>query len=171
MELKGKKIAIMADDLFNDYEFVYPFYRLQEAGAKVQVVGASAPVTYHSKLGLTATSEAAAKDVSPDDYHGLVIPGGYAPDIMRRDEFMVKLVKGIFNQGKPVGAICHAGWMLISAGILTGKKCTSFFAIKDDMINAGALWRDAEVVVDGNLVTSRKPDDLPAFMKAFIAAF
>ncbi|RJX34478.1 MAG: type 1 glutamine amidotransferase [Desulfarculus sp.] len=171
MELAGKKIAIMAADLFNDYEFVYPYYRLQEAGAQVQVVGSSAPTTFHSKLGLSATSEAAAGNVSADDYHGLVIPGGYAPDIMRRDEFMVKLVKDIFNQGKPVGAICHAGWMLVSAGVLTGKECTSFFAIKDDMINAGGLWRDAEVVVDGNLITSRKPDDLPAFMKAFIAAF
>lgn len=171
MELAGKKIAIMVDNLFNDYEFIYPYYRLQEAGAQVRVVGTSAPTTYHSKIGLSATSELAAKDVGADDFHGLVIPGGYAPDIMRRDEFMVKLVRDIFNQGKPVGVICHAGWMLVSAGVLGGKKCTSFFAIKDDMINAGAQWQDAEVVVDGNLVTSRMPDDLPAFMKAYIAAF
>ncbi len=171
MELAGKTIAIIIDNMFNEYELIYPYYRLQEAGARVQVVATSAPATFHSKLGLTANSDLAVKEVSADDFDGLVIPGGYAPDIMRRDELLVKLVRDIFNQDKPVAAICHAGWMLVSAGVLAGKKCTSFFAIKDDMINAGALWQDAEVVIDGNLVTSRKPDDLPAFMKAYITRF
>ena len=102
-------------------------------------------------------------------FHGLVIPGGYAPDHMRRHKEMVELVKNIFEAGGVVGAICHAGWMLASAGILRGKKVTSFFAIKDDLINAGAQWVDQEVVVDENLVTSRKPDDLPAFMRAILS--
>ena len=170
MELAGKKIAILIADMFNDYEFVVPYYRLLEAGAQVTVVADSAPATFQGKDGLSATSDAAAKDVAAEDFDGLVIPGGYAPDIMRRHESMVALVRNIFNQGKPVAAICHAGWMLVSAGVLSGKKCTSFFAIKDDMINAGALWQDAEVVVDGNLITSRTPDDLPVFMRTVVAA-
>ena len=99
-----------------------------------------------------------------------MIPGGYAPDMMRRFPAMVDLVKDIYAQGKPVAAICHAGWMLASAGVASGKKLTSFFAVKDDMINAGAEWVDQEVVIDGNLITSRTPDDLPAFMKAVITA-
>ena len=119
MELAGKTIAIITDNMFNEYEFIYPFYRLQEAGARVRVVASSAPTTFHSKLGLSANSDVAVKEVSPDDYDGLVIPGGYAPDIMRRDELMVKLVRDIFNQNKPVAAICHAGWMLVSAQSLT----------------------------------------------------
>jgi protease I len=104
------------------------------------------------------------------DYDALVIPGGYAPDLMRRHPAMVALVRDSFLAGKPVAAICHAGWMLASAKILEGRRVTSFFAIKDDLIHAGAEWVDEEVVVDGNLITSRTPDDLPAFMRALIAA-
>ena len=170
MELAGKSVAIMVADMFNEYEFVVPYYRMLEAGAKVTVVASSAPTTFHSKVGLIATSDVAAKDVSADDFDGLIIPGGYAPDMMRRDEMMVKLVREMYSQNKVVAAICHAGWMLASAGVLGGRQCTSFFAIKDDLINAGALWQDAEVVVDGNLITSRTPDDLPAFMRAIMAA-
>jgi protease I len=108
--------------------------------------------------------------VSAEDFDGVVIPGGYAPDHLRRYPQMVQLVKDLFDGGKVVAAICHAGWLLASAKILPGRTVTSFFAIKDDMIHAGAHWVDEEVVTDGNLITSRTPDDLPAFMRAVIAA-
>ncbi|MCB2190943.1 MAG: type 1 glutamine amidotransferase [Deltaproteobacteria bacterium] len=171
MPLSGKSIAILTEDLFNEFEFIYPFYRLQEAGAAVTVVGSGGGMTYRAKSGLAIVSDKGSGEVSAGDFDGLVIPGGYAPDHMRRHKATVDLVRDIFTAGKPVGAICHAGWMLASAEVLEGKRCTSFFAIKDDLVHAGALWEDAEVVQDGNLVTSRTPDDLPAFMKAYIAAF
>jgi protease I len=116
------------------------------------------------------TADVAAADVSAKDFDGVVIPGGYAPDMMRRHKAILDLVKGCFEQGKPVAAICHAGWVPISAGILKGKTATCFFAIKDDMINAGVRYVDQEVVVDGNLITSRKPDDLPAFCRELVKA-
>ena len=115
-------------------------------------------------------ADATSGQVSADDFDGIVIPGGYAPDMMRRYPAMVDLVRDIYNADKLVAAICHAGWMLASARILSGRTATSFFAIKDDMINAGAEWVDQEVVVDGKLVTSRTPDDLPAFMRTVIDA-
>lgn len=170
MELAGKKIAILVEQLYNEFELWYPYYRLKEAGAEVILVGPEAGKDYASKGGLTATSDMAAEDVSAADVDGLVIPGGYAPDHMRRCEAMVKLVWNVFDAKKPVAAICHAGWMLASACVLTGKKATSYIAIRDDVINAGADWVDEEVVRDGNLITSRKPDDLPAFMRTLIQA-
>jgi len=163
MELSGKKVMIMVAELFNDYEFIYPYYRLLETGAHVEVVGAKAGMVYSSKVGTTAKSTAAAKDLNPAEFAGLVIPGGYAPDF-------VSLVREMTNQGKVVAAICHAGWMLASAKILQGRTVTSYFAIKDDLIHAGANWVDQEVVEDGGLITSRTPDDLPAFMRAVVAA-
>jgi protease I len=111
-----------------------------------------------------------ASQVSADDLDAIIIPGGYAPDKMRIHPEMVSLVRDAFNKGKVVASICHGGWMLISAGILKGKKATSYVAIKDDMINAGASWEDAEVVRDGNLITSRKPEDLPAFCRSLVSA-
>ncbi|MGD8342438.1 MAG: type 1 glutamine amidotransferase domain-containing protein, partial [Desulfobacterales bacterium] len=114
--------------------------------------------------------DASIDQVAAADFDAIVIPGGYAPDIMRRYPQMVQLVKDLFTSGKVVAAICHAGWMLASAQILAGKTVTSFFAIKDDLVHAGAEWIDQEVVVDGNLITSRTPDDLPAFMRAVIGA-
>jgi protease I len=171
MPLTGKRIAVLTEDMFNEFELIYPYYRLQEAGAAVTVVGTGGGITYHAKSGLSFVSDKGSGEVSASDFDGLVVPGGYAPDHMRRHKATVALVREIFDAGKPVGTICHAGWMLASAGVLQGKRCTSFFAIKDDMVHAGAQWEDAEVVVDGNLITSRAPDDLPAFMKAYIAAF
>jgi protease I len=111
-----------------------------------------------------------AKEIDMSKYDGVVIPGGYAPDLMRRYPEMVKIVKEAYQKGKIIAAICHAGWMLASAGIVKGKKVTGFFAIKDDLVNAGANYVDAEVVRDGNLITSRKPDDLPAFCREIINA-
>ncbi len=133
-------------------------------------MGSGSSETYTGKPGTEVTVDVSADQVSAADFDGIVIPGGYAPDIMRRYPKMVQLVRDFHEAGKVVAAICHAGWMLASAEILENRKVTSFFAIKDDLIHAGADWLDQEVVVDGNLITSRKPDDLPAFMKATINA-
>jgi protease I len=168
MLLKGKKVIILVEEMFNVFEFWYPYYRLKEEGVQVTVVGSGSADVYTGKPGTQAKVDAGADQVSAENFDGIIIPGGYAPDMMRRYPAMVNLVKNLFNANKTVAAICHAGWMLVSAGILPGKKVTSFFAIKDDLINAGAEWVDQEVVVDGKLVTSRMPDDLPAFMKAVI---
>ncbi len=169
MVLKGKRFAVLVEDLYEDQELWYPVRRLAEAGADVTLVGPQAGVTYKSKYGYPATSERGADELSADDFDGVVIPGGYAPDRMRRHEAMVDLVRQTFQAGKIVAAICHAGWMLCSAGVLHGKEATSFSAIKDDLTNAGARWVDREVVQDGNLITSRTPDDLPDFMRTIIA--
>ena len=170
MSLKGKKVALLIEDMFNVFEFWYPYYRLQEAGAEVTVVGSGRADVFVGKPATEFRADTSADQVSAADFDGVVIPGGYAPDMMRRFPAMVDLVRDLHAQGKPVAAICHAGWMLASAGVVAGKRMTSFFAVKDDMINAGAEWVDQEVVVDGNLITSRTPDDLPAFMKAVLAA-
>lgn len=169
MSLLGKNILLMVEELYNDREFWYPYYRLLEEGAKVVVVGPKAGAIYSGVAGIKARSDMAADQVRIDDFSGLVIPGGYAPDHMRRHPAMVKLVRDMAAGGKVVAAICHAGWMLASAGILKGRTVTGFFAIRDDLVNAGATYVDREVVVDGNLVTSRTPDDLPAFLRAIVA--
>ena len=170
MDLTGKRVAVLVEDLYEDLELWYPALRMKEAGADVTIVGTGAKKTYESKHGYPADADASAEEVSAGAFDAVVIPGGYAPDRMRRSEPMVGFVREMFGQGKVVAAICHAGWMLVSAGVLKGKRVTSFYAIRDDMLNAGAQWEDAEVVVDGNLVTSRTPDDLPAFCKAIIKA-
>ncbi len=168
MDLKGKKVAILVDNIYQELEVWYPLYRLREAGAEVVTVGAKAGETYTSKLGYPVKCEKSYDEVSAADFDGVVVPGGYAPDHMRRHENALKLVRDTDAQGKLVASICHAAWVLCSAGMLKGRKATCFFAIKDDVINAGAEYSDAEVVVDRNLVTSRKPDDLPAFCRACI---
>ncbi len=168
MELKGKKVAILIEDMFNIYEFWYPYYRLLEAGAEVVVVGSGRKDQFTGKPATDVKADVAADKVSAADFDGVVIPGGYAPDMMRRHPAMVNLVADAVSSGKMVAAICHAGWMLCSAGAVKGRKVTSFFAIKDDLINAGADWVDEAVVVDNNLVTSRTPDDLPVFLPAII---
>ncbi|MBI4964132.1 MAG: type 1 glutamine amidotransferase [Desulfomonile tiedjei] len=170
MKLKGKKAAILSEDMYNEFELWIPYYRLKEEGIEVTVVGSGTASTYHSKNGIPVPVDKNASQVSAADFDAVVVPGGYAPDKMRIHPEMVSLVRDAFNQGKVVAAICHAGWMLASAGILKGKKATSYVAIKDDMTNAGAIWEDSEVVRDGNLITSRKPDDLPAFCRTIIQA-
>ena len=169
MELNGKKILILVETFYNEFEFWYPYYRLKEAGAQVTVVGSGSAEVYKSKAGLPAKVDTTADKVAVADYDGVIIPGGYAPDHMRRYPAMVDLVKGFAEAGKLVAAICHAGWMLVSADIIRGRTVTSYFSIKDDLVNAGGSWVDKEVVVDGSLVTSRTPDDLPAFMRAVIS--
>jgi len=169
MELEGKKVMLLVEEMFNVFEFWYPYYRLKEAGAQVVVVGSGRAEVFNGKPGTQVKPDKSADQVAASDFDGIVIPGGYAPDMMRRYPAMVKLVKESFAAGKVVAAICHAGWMLASAGILEGRKMTSFYAIKDDVVNAGAQWVDEAVVIDGSLITSRTPDDLPDFMRAIIA--
>lgn len=168
MELRGKKIALFVADYFDDIEFWYPYYRLKEAEADVVVVGPQVE-TYHGKRGLTATADQAIFAVRQDEFLGLVIPGGYSPDHMRLVPEMVQFVRDMYDAGKTVAAICHGPWMLASADFISGKKVTSFFSLKDDLVHAGAEWIDREVVCDGNIITSRKPDDLPAFCKMIVA--
>ncbi len=168
MELGGKRIAILVDQIYQDLEVWYPYYRFKEAGAEVVAVGAKAGETYPGKYGYPMVCDKSYDQVEAGDFDGVVIPGGYAPDHIRRYPKAVKLVQDLDAQGKLVAAICHAGWVLCSAGILKGRRVTCFSAIKDDVVNAGGLYEDAEVVVDRNLVTSRKPDDLPAFCRAAI---
>ena len=170
MELSGKRAAILVEQVYQEMEVWYPLYRLREAGCKVTLVGPEAGKTYASKLGYPAKSDQAAEEVSAADFDILIIPGGYAPDHMRRCAAMIRLTRTMAEQGKVVAAICHGAWMLCSTPALKGRKATCFFAIKDDVINVGAKYVDAEVVRDGNIITSRKPDDLPAFMRTTIDA-
>lgn len=170
MELKGKKVAIFIEDMFNVFEFWYPYYRLQEAGAEVVVIGSGRKAVFTGKPATEIKADIAIDEASVKDFAGLIIPGGYAPDMMRRYPRMVRFVAELAEGGGVIAAICHAGWMLVSADILRGRKVTSFYAIKDDMVNAGGVWLDEPVVVDGNLVTSRVPGDLPVFMPAVIEA-
>ncbi len=170
MRLTGKRIAILAEDLYQDLELWYPLLRFREEGAEVIVVGSGRTREYTGKFGYPVVADASAQEVDAAQLDALIIPGGYAPDHMRRYPAMVSLVREAALAGKVVAAICHGGWMLASAGVLPGKTVTSFFAIKDDLVHAGASFVDVEVAVDGNLITSRKPEDLPAFCRAIIAA-
>src|SRR5436190_809796 len=170
MELQGKRVAVLVEQQYQEMEVWYPVYRLREAGCQVTLVGPEAATNYPSKLGYPAKSDKAAKDVVASDFDGIVLPGGFAPDFIRRNEAMLKLVRDMAEQGKVLAAICHGPWVLCSTTALRGKKATCFFAIKDDVINAGAKYSDEEVVRDGNIITSRKPDDLPAFMAELMKA-
>ncbi len=170
MKLTGKRVAILAENLYQELEIWYPLLRLKEEGAEVVVVGSGSAPVHTSKLGYPVEVDRRADEVKAADFDAVIIPGGYAPDIMRRYPAMVSLVRDAALAGKVVAAICHAGWMLASADVVRGRTVTAFFAIKDDLVHAGANFVDAEVAVDGNLITSRKPEDLPAFCRAIIAA-
>jgi protease I len=169
MSLQGKTILFFAGPLYEDLELWYPKIRLEEEGARTVVAG-TGEKTYQGKRGYPLTVDTSVDQINSADFDGLVIPGGYAPDIMRRSQKLLQLTREIYQAGKPVAFICHAGWVPISAGIVRGKRGTSVGAIKDDLVNAGMLWEDSPVVVDGNLISSRTPADLPQFMKALIAA-
>jgi protease I len=168
MELSGKRIAIFVDIAYQEMELWYPYYRFQEAGAECVLAGAEAGKTYASKIGYPATAQLSYDALSAHNFDGVLIPGGYAPDHIRRHANANHFVKEMDAQGKLVASICHGPWVLCSAGILRNRRATCFFAIKDDVVNAGARYEDAEVVVDNNLVTSRKPEDLPAFCREAI---
>jgi deglycase len=169
MSLQGKTILFFAGPLYEDLELWYPKIRLEEEGASTVVAG-TGEKTYQGKRGYPLAVDTSVDEIEAAEFDGLVIPGGYAPDIMRRSPKLLQLTREIYQAGKPVAFICHAGWVPISAGIVKGKRGTSVGAIRDDLINAGMLWEDSPVVVDGNLISSRTPADLPQFMKALIAA-
>jgi protease I len=168
VRLSGKRVAVLAEAQYEDLELWYPLLRLREEGAEVKVVGTGSAPSYESKHGYPVTADLAADETNADDFDAVVVPGGFAPDRMRRYPAVLNLVKGLWQQGKVVAAICHGPWVLVSAGVLDGRKATSFYAIKDDVINAGATWVDEPVTVDGTLVTSRVPGDLPEFMRTVI---
>lgn len=168
MPLEGMTAGLLVGPMFEDVEATYPLYRLREAGARVVVLGVEAGAAVRGKKGQELTTDKAAGDVSAKELDLLVLPGGYGPDKLRGDDGVLRLVRDMDAAGKPVAFICHAGWIPASAGILAGRTVTSYASIADDVRNAGAEWIDVEVAVDGNLVSSRKPDDLPAFMRAVI---
>lgn len=165
-----KKIAIMVDEMYQVLEVWYPYYRFREAGLEVNLVAAEAKKSYPSKEGYPCVSEIAAAKAKAADYDCLLVPGGFAPDFMRRSPEVIRFANDMVNAGKIIAAICHGGWLLCSTKAYKGKRATCFMAIKDDIINAGAAYVDEECVVDGNLITSRKPDDLPAFCTAILRA-
>ena len=169
-KLAGRKIAIMLEQQYQELEVWYPYYRLKEDGAAVTLVAPQAKQNYPSKLGYPCASDVAAAHVRGGDFDAVIVPGGWCPDFMRRDESMIRFIRQCVEARIVLAAICHGGWMLCCTDALRGKKATSFEAIKHDMINAGAQWVDAECVADGNLITARKPDDLPAFCRAIIEA-
>ena len=165
-----KQVAILVEESYQEMEVWYPAYRLREAGVKVTFVGTGGKTSYPGKYGYPCPVDRSIDQVKIDDFDAVVIPGGWAPDFLRRYPAVIKFVADMDKAGKLIASICHGGWVLCSADILKGRRTTSFFAIKDDMVHAGAKWVDAETVVDGNLITARKPDDLPAFMKAMLKA-
>lgn len=167
MKLEGKRVLILCGPDYEDMELHYPRYRLMEEGATVVVAGIG-PTSYTGKKGYPITVDAQVTELSARDFDAVVIPGGYAPDHMRRSEELLALVREIHDQGKPVATICHGPWVTVSAGIMKGRRATCVPAIRDDVINAGADYVDQPVVVDGNLITSRRPDDLPQFVPALI---
>lgn len=167
MAAAGKRVALLVEQQYQEMEVWVPLYRLREAGVEVVTLASEAGKTYPSKLGYPCVAEKSYSQVKADEFDGVIVPGGFAPDFIRRDPAAGRFVAEVNKRGKLVAAICHGPWVLCSAhGMLKGRKATSFFAIRDDVMNAGASWQDAEVVVDGNLVTARKPDDLPAFCAA-----
>lgn len=168
MKLTGRIVAILLEKDYQDLEVWYPALRLKEEGATVVFLGTGAK-EYKGKFGYPAMADQWIDQVKAKDFDAVLVPGGWAPDFLRRYETVLEFVREIHRAGKPVAAICHAGWVLASAGILKGKTVTSFSAIKDDVVNAGGRWVDQEVAVDGNLITARKPDDLPAFCRELIA--
>ncbi|MHB1654214.1 MAG: type 1 glutamine amidotransferase domain-containing protein [Desulfitobacteriaceae bacterium] len=164
-----KKIAIFTEEMYDEREFWYPYYRMQEAGFKVVVVGTGRQLTFLSKHGIPITPDITADSLKTDDYEALIIPGGFAPDKMRINQAMLQFVRDMMAEGKLVATICHGGWVLVSADVLKGRKVTACDQIKHDLQNAGAEFLSQEVVVDGNLISSRTPPDLPAFCKALVS--
>jgi protease I len=169
LALSGKRILIFVGDIYEDLELWYPKLRLIEAGAEVTVAGDRAGATYAGKHGYPCVADAAIAEMQSEKFEGLVVPGGFMPDKLRRDVKVKSLVQEFAAAGKLVAAICHGGWIPISAGVYRGVRVTGSPGIKDDLVNAGAVWEDAAVVVDRHFVSSRKPDDLPAFCRGILA--
>jgi protease I len=163
-----EKVMVLVENGFEDREFMYPYYRLQEAGYDVKVVGPKASEVYRGEYGLSVKSDFSPEEINVDDYVAVIIPGGRAPDRMRINKGMVELAKAAFDKGKVIAAICHGAQLLIEADVLRGKKATCYVAVATDLKNAGGIYEDSPVVVDGKLVTSRFPADLPQFCKAIV---
>ncbi|GAE29073.1 type 1 glutamine amidotransferase domain-containing protein [Halalkalibacter hemicellulosilyticus] len=170
MRLQHKKVIALVDEEFEDLELWYPVMRLREEEATVHLVGPEKNTTYIGKYGVPATTEYSFSEVKANEYDGILVPGGWAPDKLRRYSEVLTLVKEMDQAKKSIGQICHAGWVLISAKILEGKIVTSTPGIRDDMENAGATWKDEAVVVDNHIISSRRPPDLPPYAKAFADA-
>ena len=166
--LSGKRILCFVGDIYEDLELWYPKLRLQEAGADVVLAGPEAGQTYAGKHGYPCVSDAAISEMNSADFDGILCPGGFMPDKLRRDPKVLSLIAEFHAAGKLVAAICHGGWMPISAKVYDGVRVTGTPGIKDDLVNAGAIWEDASVVVDRHFVSSRKPDDLPDFCKGML---
>jgi protease I len=170
MRLQNKQIAVFVEEGFEDLEFWVPVMRLREEGAKVTIIGVEANKSVHGKHALTAKSEVAARDVSANDFDAVVVPGGWAPDKLRRYPAVTNIVRDAFNQNKIVGMICHAGLVGISANIVRGFRATGSLGIKDDLVNAGATWVDEPAFRDGNIVWGRVVEDIPAFCRELVNA-
>jgi protease I len=170
MTLQGKNVICLLDDEFEDLELWYPVYRVREEGASVLFAGPEKGRTHIGKYGVPAKADLSFDEVDSRSIDGLLVPGGWAPDKLRRYPKVIELVKEMDAARKPIGQICHAGWVLISAKILEGRNVTSTPGIRDDMENAGATWIDEAVVVDGHIISSRRPPDLPPYGKAFVEA-
>jgi protease I len=168
--MKNIRILTFVDDIYEDLELWYPKIRLEEEGWRVTVAGPAAGQLYHGKHGYPCKSETAIASMHAAEFDGLLVPGGFMPDKLRRDPKVLQLVRELHAAGKPIAFICHGGWIPISAGILRGRRATGSLGIKDDLINAGAIWEDAPLVVDGNLISSRTPMDLAPFAAGFVAA-
>lgn len=166
--LAGQRFLIFVEDIYEDMELWYPKYRLIEAGAAVVVAGPKAGAKYAGKHSYPCVSDAAIADVQAADFDGVICPGGFMPDKLRRDEKVKQLLRDFDAAGKLIGAICHGGWLPISAGVYKGVRVTGSPGIKDDLVNAGAIWEDAACVIDRHFVSGRKPDDLPEFMKGVL---
>lgn len=167
--LDGHRILIFVEDAYEDLELWYPKLRLQEAGATVIVAGTEAETVYSGKHGYPCRSDAKIDDMDSADFHGLVCPGGWAPDKLRRSNKVLQLTREFHEAEKLLAAICHGGWIPISAGVYQNVRVTGSPGIRDDLVNAGATWEDASVVVDRHFVSSRRPDDLPDFCREMIA--
>lgn len=168
LPLKSRRVLVFVDDVYEDLELWYPKLRLQEAGAEVVVAGPKAGQVYSGKHGYPCRSDAAIGEIRSADFSGVVLPGGFMPDKLRRDQRVLELVREFSSASKLIAAICHGGWIAISAGVYRGVQVTGSPGIKDDLINAGAHWQDAAVVVDRHFVSSRKPDDLPEFCRSIL---
>ena len=164
--LENQRILCFVGDIYEDLELWYPKLRMEEAGAKVILAGPEAGAKYEGKNGYPCVSDAAIADMDADDFAGVICPGGFMPDKLRRDPKVLDLIRKFDQQKKLIAAICHGGWMAISAGVYKGVRVTGSPGIKDDLVNAGALFEDAPVITDRHFVSSRRPDDLPHFMKA-----
>ncbi|SDB62694.1 type 1 glutamine amidotransferase domain-containing protein [Butyrivibrio sp. INlla16] len=162
-----KKILQLVSDDFEDLELWCPVMRLREEGFRVDLV-AEKPGLYHGKYGVPCEVSLSFHDVDSKDYDGILVPGGWAPDKLRRFPDVLQIIREMNDDSKLIGQICHAGWVLASAGILAGRKVTSTPGIRDDLLNAGAIWLDEPCVVDGNIVSARRPPDIPDYMKALV---